>query len=319
MRFEKSSNQYTINTERIYSASVLSDGIRLLCEDIQDETIQFTLRNITTDKIISHFSAPKDHLEYTRISPDGSQVAVCYFWGIGTTLFDAATGKKLYRLNSTIDNDHISLRFSGNGDRFITIDTWDNSATVWDSHTGKSISTLYAEHTYFTSIDLSQDGSLAVTGGNNDKITLWDVNTQKVLHTFSENRDLISQVSLSPDKDKIISYDRHFNTLWDCSSEDKNSPPHHIMYNFSCSSDIHYIKNTNRILFEYKNVSIPSVILFDIENDKEIRSFQGEFLALSNDNITLVTKSGQDVIVWDISEYMQNADPTTNIRDWSLF
>ena len=112
MRLAKSSKQYTINTEKIYSAAVLSDGIRLLCGEIQDETIQFTLRNITTDKIISQFTAPKEPLEYTRLSPDGSLVAVAYFKGIGTAVFDAATGQKLYRLNSAIDDDHVSLKFS---------------------------------------------------------------------------------------------------------------------------------------------------------------------------------------------------------------
>ena len=319
--FTKSSTQYRLNTDTIYSASISPDGLKVLSGETIGSTVQFTVQNISTNQIVCGFTVPSSQLEYAKLSPDGSKIVVAYYRGIGTIVFDAKTGKERYRLDSDPDDYHISPTFSGNGEKLITRNTKDSSASVWDGKTG-ALQATFSVHppAYIITLALSQDGSLAVTGGTDKTVTVWDVNTGQILNAFTDNRDSITHVFISPDSKNIISYDHQFYSLWDGSSEAKNSLPRHFMNNYGSYNNMYFTNNADFIFFDSISTAPGSIAtLYDFGKDKEIQSFQGEFLAISQDDKTLVTKNGKDVIVWDIHEYTKDTNPDACISGWDLF
>jgi WD40 repeat protein len=52
---------------------------------------------------------------------------------------------------------------------------------------------------WINSVAFSSDGRMALSGGGNGTLKLWDVSSGRLLRTFSERADALISVALSPD------------------------------------------------------------------------------------------------------------------------
>lgn len=86
---------------------------------------------------------------------------------------------------------------------------------MWDNATGKAISDGTEAHSgYVGQVCLSRDGRIAVTGGEDGTVRVWDGTTGEVRHVLRHER-WVRGVALSPDARHIASAGPDFVRLWE--------------------------------------------------------------------------------------------------------
>ncbi|MDQ2730468.1 MAG: AAA-like domain-containing protein [Armatimonadota bacterium] len=131
-------------------------------------------------------------LEQTRTNPDSG--------------FESVYWKRLRRSEIlTFDNHHqpvTSVSFSPDGQRIAT-GSFDNTASVWDAHTGEELLTLKGHTALVSSVAFSPDGQRIVTGSWDNSAKVWDAHSGGELLTLKGHADTVQSVCFSPDGQRI--------------------------------------------------------------------------------------------------------------------
>jgi len=121
-------------------------------------------------------------------------------------MWDAGSGKELLTL--PVGNNATFLpgvAFSPDGTRLaVASDNGFHRVIVWDADTGQEV--LKGDMGYVgppNDIAFSPDGKLGATGGENQKVNIWDSMTGQVLYTFSGHTGTIFGIAFSPDGRRI--------------------------------------------------------------------------------------------------------------------
>jgi WD40 repeat protein/serine/threonine protein kinase len=193
--------------------------------EIDDMTVVDELKKIsgqTARRLLSLIHLERDDLRSAteifeelspRVQEDGDVEAGLSFarqrMECSTRLLDEIEVSK-YTVNA------ISL--SGDERQILTGSLLDPMARLWDVDQKRQRGAF--EHgSGIGAVFLSPDGKLALTGGENRMVKLWDVDAARLLHTFQGHSERITAVRLSPDKRLAISssYDRTVK-IWDTAS-----------------------------------------------------------------------------------------------------
>jgi WD40 repeat protein len=105
------------------------------------------------------------------------------------------------------------------GQRIITY-SQDGSFRVWDLETGKQVGEKWEDEDYgVETIALSPDGKKVASGSFNGAVKLWNINTGKVIKTWTGHTKEVRAVSWSPDGGRVVSgsYDGTFR-VWNVES-----------------------------------------------------------------------------------------------------
>lgn len=105
-----------------------------------------------------------------------------------------------------------SANFSPDGSKIITGSGWDDpdddnfdpTAKVWDTESGKLLSSLPGHEETIRRVILSPDGNKAVTVCDDDTIRVWHVDSGKFLFALQGDNKEISNLKFSNDNKKII-------------------------------------------------------------------------------------------------------------------
>jgi WD40 repeat protein/tRNA A-37 threonylcarbamoyl transferase component Bud32 len=97
----------------------------------------------------------------------------------------------------------LGVAFSPNGERFVTASR-DQMAKVWETATGKPLSTLKGHSSYLGSAAFSPDGQRIVTGCDDQTAKVWNATTGKELFTLKGHRAGVNAVAFSPDGKWIV-------------------------------------------------------------------------------------------------------------------
>jgi WD40 repeat protein len=204
----------------------------------KDKTIK--LWNVSTGKPLQTLSAHRDKVQSVAFSPDG---AILASGSEDNTikLWDIETGKLIRtlkgdddRLSSlSIDKKMFSVAFSPYG-HMLASGNWDKSITLWDVDTGKVLHFIKGRTKRFwgliddhgqghedsvNSVAFSPDGNTLASGGFDNAIKLWDVNSGKLLTSVKGHSNFVLSVTFSPDGNMLASssYDKSIK-LWEVSS-----------------------------------------------------------------------------------------------------
>jgi len=206
---------YTLRGHRDWVNSVaVSPDERILASGSEDNTIK--LWDINTGKILRTFKKgwwQKGHEGPVRtviFSPDGhffvsgSDDNTIKFWELKTgKVRRILVGNGLWVR---------ALAFSPDG-RILASES--ETIKLWEVKTGKTLFTLNGKNT----IAFSPDGRILASGGANNAITLWEVDTAKEIETLKKHGNAVTTLAFSPDGSILASGSEDDTIkLWDLST-----------------------------------------------------------------------------------------------------
>jgi Tol biopolymer transport system component len=150
------------------------------------------------------------HIYYTAFSPDGRS----YLAGgdIGQLrLWDVATGKQLQEFKGH-NGWTCNAVFTPDGKKVLSAGHQDKSLRLWDVVTGRELCTFATE---VTSVAISPDGRLALSGSVDKTLRLWDLATGKEVRRLKGHADSCEGI-FSPDGKQVLSFSADKTLrLWD--------------------------------------------------------------------------------------------------------
>jgi WD40 repeat protein len=131
-------------------------------------------------------------------TPDGQRVLVAK--GTQVTIFDSTTGAQVFRLKDFPDVlGHLAV--SGDSKRLVT--TASTVAHVWDLDSRKLLATFRGHESGINTVAVNHDGSLVLTGGQDNTAGLWEVSSGKMIALYRGHSGGILQVAFRPDGKQV--------------------------------------------------------------------------------------------------------------------
>ncbi len=136
-----------------------------------------------------------------RFAPSGD--SLISIGGNDARLWDVNSRKQLVRFSPHGAVADADVSFDG---RWVVTGSWDQSAKIWDTHTGKAIHKLDGIHTgYVNSVQFSPNNKLILTASDDGTARLWDANTSEPLDpALVGHGDRVRQARFSSDGKRII-------------------------------------------------------------------------------------------------------------------
>jgi WD40 repeat protein len=168
------------------------------------------------------------------------------------------TGEKVWFSNAV---------FTPDAKEVVSCYSRDNRVFTWDVATGKAHRRLSGHTKPVTNVAISPDGRLAVSGGRDKTLFLWDLENGQELHRFPVNFEKCSG-AFSPDNKFILTYgDDPTLRTWDVES---GAPVHELVgHSAGCSG---FFSHDGRQILSFS--SDKTVRLWDAAG-KQIRLFEG--------------------------------------------
>jgi len=208
-------------------------------------------------------------------SPDGKKIITSSMGEMNALrIWDAETGKELQRLEVSGTRTNWGY-FSQDGKKIAT--TWeDKTARIWDVESGKELHTITG-HDNFGGIAFSPDGTKIVTA-NNDVIEdggdirivsffrIWNVESGKELHQFTERSGSVGSIVFSPDGKKIAT------TVGDSSTRIRDAESGEVLQTLAGVEDFIAFSPDGKIIASAG--AEHTVIIWEVESGKELHKLQ---------------------------------------------
>jgi WD40 repeat protein len=160
------------------TALALSRDGRLLASAALDQTLR--IRELVSGRWLAELPFPSDRIQTLTFSPDGSLLA-----GSSTPEDRIIIWDIKHRSQRSVLAGHKGLipglNFSPDG-RMLASASWDGTARLWDSASGRLIASLRAQLLGVNSVDFTPDGRRLAAGTGDGFVKLWNLdNLQEVL------------------------------------------------------------------------------------------------------------------------------------------
>jgi WD40 repeat protein len=163
----------------------------------------------------------------TVFSPDGKQLLTSAFTQQGVNLFDTATLTELRHMqHATLSEGQIFLirlgrlfgkdrnaiydeytvfhmAFTPDGKRIVSVSA--DHLTIRDAATGEELGICRGHEGYIQSLVVSPDGKIAVTGGVDRTIRIWEIPTARELARWEAHDSAVTALAFSPDGATLVS------------------------------------------------------------------------------------------------------------------
>ncbi len=192
-----------------------------------------------------------------------------------------------------------ALSLGGIDPRFNFPGQEDNSLRVWNVATGEQIQLLEGHTDMGITIDISPDGSQALSTAFDGTVRLWDLGSGGEISHF-EFPYFIFDVSFSPDgKQALTATGEPSVLLWDLERGEILK----YFYGHTIEGDVAIFSPDGKTALS--GGLDGTMILWDLESGEQIRRFwrEGNFvldLVFSRDGRLIVEGDGENVVVWDM-------------------
>jgi eukaryotic-like serine/threonine-protein kinase len=179
------------NDSTIYSVALSPDGSIGLSGNAEHEV---KLWQVSTGQLLRTFKPPVGQVRQVQFASDSRSILVR---GNDLTprILDAETGNQLQSFDSGDRSEH--AMFTPDGKAVTTVS---NSGIVhlWQRGPGRDVECILMHIDRSNAVSISSDGRLALSGGVDRSLKLWDVKTGKTLRGLPVDANIWS-VALSPD------------------------------------------------------------------------------------------------------------------------
>jgi hypothetical protein len=191
--------QFTGHTATVYGVAVSPQGDLVLTAGREGIARLWDLATCTERM---QLAGHRSWIRSVAISPDGKQALTgCYDHVM--RLWDLERGEMVREIKTSYDWAW-EVKFAPSGQIAAAISA--RCGQIWDLDSGKLLRNLTCTGAGDgTSIDISPDNRLAVTGGYDGKVRLWSVDTGELLETYTGHREWVWNVRFSPDGRQIAS------------------------------------------------------------------------------------------------------------------
>ncbi|MFN5984303.1 MAG: T9SS type A sorting domain-containing protein [Fluviicola sp.] len=135
-------------------------------------------------------------------SPDNSKLVLGCSNG-KVQIYDVATGS----LDTNIAGHPSFVKtvdYASNGQFFVTGGGAGGQIKKW-SPEGNLLLTITAHTGDINNVEITPDNNYVISGSNDKKVKIWDINTGTLIHTISDHTDRIWDLDISPDGSKFVS------------------------------------------------------------------------------------------------------------------
>ena len=164
---------------------------------------ELKLWDLVTGSALRSFDFPGSIIRSILLSPEGRYVlASGDIPDLNFLMSDTVTGRRKDFQGAKGQTTHLAM--SRDGLVILGAQGW--QALVWNVDSGEIQQVLAGHQIGITSVALSRDGALALTGDMNGKLFLWEVKTSRVIREFKGHTKNIFWLSFSPDERFILSW-----------------------------------------------------------------------------------------------------------------
>jgi len=193
-----------------------------------------------------------------------------------------------------------ALSLGGNDPRFNVPGENDNSLRVWNVATGEQLQLLAGHTDMGMSLDVSPDGSQALSVSLDDSMRLWDLERGAEIRRF-EIPYLLSDVTFSPDgKQALVATSEPSILLLDLETGETLQN----LYGHDIEGDAAIFSSDGKTALS--GGLDGTIVLWDLESGDQLRRFWTDLklvldLEFSPDDRLVVQGNGDKVVVWDMA------------------
>ncbi len=201
------------HADQVTSVGLSTDG-RLAISGSSDLTIH--VWEVTNGRRLRTFTlpvqgliAPMNKLEWVGLSADGQlaftkrSVAQEFTYDYEVWVWDVVSGRRLHTFTNTTGRSGWPMSVSRDG--WLALLSEGSSLAVRDLASGHDLRTLKGHTDQMTSVSLSANGQLALSGSLDKTLRVWEVSSGRCLHVLGGHTDRVTSVSLSTDGRLAIS------------------------------------------------------------------------------------------------------------------
>jgi WD40 repeat protein len=296
---------FTIHTE-IRSIAFLPDGRQVITGDAQTIT---RIWDVASASELQHFVGGASAVTTAVFSPRGN-LMVTALADHTARIWDRDAGKETGTIEGNT-NTVSSVVFSTDSTRFLT-GSYDGSTRLWDTASGKQVVRMEVPSaaagpfggsmfSYVFSVAISRDGKRAVSGGLDNTMHLWDLESGKELHRFEGHSDGVWTVDLSPDGRLAASgsFDKTAR-VWDVQS---GSTLQKFEGSFAGALAVRFMPDGHQLIASGAD---NTVRVWDLTNGHELHRLKGhsdpvQAIAVSTDGRYVLTGSQDSTArLWDL-------------------
>jgi WD40 repeat protein len=247
--------------------------------------------------------SPHGAVAAVDLSPDGSRLATGS-WDRSAKIWDAATGKALFKLDGEHRGAVNSVQFAPDGARVLT-GSDDGSARLWDARDGAPLEpVLQGPAGRVRQAAFTPDGKGALTVSDDKQARLWDLATGRVVRAFRGHAWGLLAGACSPDGTRILTGgEDNVALLWDVAAE---APLFRLAGHTAAVTSVAFSRDGRRVLTGSDDALVK---LWDARTGKELLTLAGHDEGVTSvgfspdDRWVLTTGRDGRILLWPAASW----------------
>jgi WD40 repeat protein len=221
------------------------------------------------------------------------------------SLWDLEARKKIALLKPSESLDEeISDALCAPGGEWIATGHRDTTLRIWESDSGKLLTTLKSHGNEITALAVSVGAQFLASGGGgleylpaDNTLRVWDTRSWREIATLSGHSQPIDAISFSHDGKKLASTSRDATArVWDIGAQQELL---RIALREHCNCRVSFARTGKSVLISAEAHGVDFSKVYDSNTGSELFSLEGYYAKYSSDYTRILTVKNDKLLVWD--------------------